>query len=109
MAQNDMHVVMYKILAYVYECMKTGVEPDTGKISSSALCIPDEYWKQIIRELVEHGFLTGTSIIQTTSGVVIGFEKPRVTMDGVEFLMENSMMAKAKQFLVEAKSAIPFI
>ncbi len=24
MAQNDMEVIMYKILKYLYECMKTG-------------------------------------------------------------------------------------
>ena len=109
MAQNDMHVVMYKILSYIYKCMKEGVEPDASKLSSSALSIPEEYWKQIVRELVEHGYLTGVSTTQVTTGLVVDFAKPRVTMDGVEFLMENSMMSKAKQFLIEAKSTIPFI
>ena len=28
MAQNDMEVIMYKILRYLYECMKTGKRPD---------------------------------------------------------------------------------
>lgn len=27
MAQDDMHVVMYKILAYLYSCMKEGMKP----------------------------------------------------------------------------------
>ena len=27
MAQDDMFVVMYKILAYLYSCMKSGEEP----------------------------------------------------------------------------------
>ena len=27
MAQNDMYVVMYKVLAYLYDCMKCDVEP----------------------------------------------------------------------------------
>lgn len=109
MAQNDMHVVMYKILAYVYLCMKEGTEPDGDKISAQRLEIPYEYWKQIIRELVEHGYLIGVSIDKTTCGLSVSMGKPRVTMDGVEFLMENSMMAKAKQFLIDAKSAIPFV
>ena len=28
MASDDMHVVMYKILKYLYECLKKGVEPN---------------------------------------------------------------------------------
>lgn len=27
MAQNDMYVVMYKVLCYLYDCMKRDVEP----------------------------------------------------------------------------------
>ena len=32
-----------------------------------------------------------------------------VTMEGVAFAQENSMMGKAKAFLQDAKAAIPFI
>ena len=31
MAQNDMYVVMYKIIAYLYDCMKKGAEPDISR------------------------------------------------------------------------------
>ncbi len=108
MAQNDMHVVMYKILAYVYLCMKEGQTPDRDEWSSGRLGIPNEYWKQIVRELVEHGYLTGVGIRSSQSTCYLDVGVPRVTMDGVEFLMENSMMAKARQFLIDTKSAIPF-
>lgn len=108
MAQNDMHVVMYKILAYVYSCMKEGQTPDRDEWSSGRLGIPNEYWKQIVRELVEHGYITGVGIRPSQSTCYLDVGVPRVTMDGVEFLMENSMMAKARQFLIDTKSAIPF-
>ena len=109
MAQNDMHVVMYKILAYIYSCMKEGQAPERDEWSSGRLGIPNEYWKQIVRELVEHGYLTGIGIKESQSTCYVSIGNPRVTMDGVEFLMENSMMNKAKQFLIDAKSAIPFV
>lgn len=32
MAKNDMEVIMYKILRYLYECMKTGKTPDLADI-----------------------------------------------------------------------------
>lgn len=31
MAQNDMEVIMYEILKYLYECMKTGKIPDLAE------------------------------------------------------------------------------
>ncbi len=32
MAKNDMEVIMYKSLRYLYECMKTGKMPDLADI-----------------------------------------------------------------------------
>ena len=32
MAKNDMKVIMYKILRYLYECMKTGKTPSLADI-----------------------------------------------------------------------------
>lgn len=31
-AKNDMEVIMYKILRYLYECMKAGKTPDLANI-----------------------------------------------------------------------------
>lgn len=109
MASDDMHVVIYRILAYIYACMKRGDEPDRGEISHEALGIPRGYWSQIMCELYEHGYVSGLTVTKTTSGPSISFSRPRVTLDGVQFLMENSMMAKAVRFLQDTKSSVPFI
>lgn len=109
MAQDDMHVVIYKILAVIYSAMKRGVEPERADYSAAALGIPEEYWKQIVRELVDHGYVTGIDFVQTTTGPAVNLARPRVTLDGVEFLMENGMMRKALKFLQDTKSAVPFI
>lgn len=34
---------------------------------------------------------------------------PYVTLEGVQFMQENSMMAKAQRFLKSSKEALPFI
>ena len=31
MAENDMHVIMYRIMAYLCWCMREGVEPDPAQ------------------------------------------------------------------------------
>lgn len=110
MAQNDMYVVMYKILAYLYDCMKRGIEPEDARWSAQALGIPASYWTSIVEELVGHGFVAGVNVDHFINGeALVTPIGPRVTMEGVAFAQENSMMGKAKASLQDAKAAIPFI
>lgn len=113
MGANDMHVVMYKILAYLYDCMKQGIEPQQSAIAADSQMIgpiPHRYWCSIMRELSERGLVNGISVIATLDGrqeVIVA--NPTVTLEGVEFMQENSMMRKALDFLKEAKSTLPFV
>ena len=110
MASDDMHVVMYKILSYLYKCLKAGENPDLRMISAEALGINGVYHGRIIRELVTRGYVEGYKISSLPNGCTsITPINPVVTMTGVEFLMENSMMRKAYEFLRDAKDAIPFL
>lgn len=110
MAQNDMYVVMYKILAYLYDCMKRGVEPEDARWSAQAMGIPESYWNAIVEELVDHRFVSGVKVTRFLGGeMMVSSVDPRVTMEGVAFAQENSMMGKAKAFLQDAKAAVPFI
>lgn len=114
MAKDDMHVVIFKILAYIYDCMKSGKPVDKSVIECEPLEIPESYWTQIMRELVEHGYVSGITVRSTTAKDVVLLSDPRVTLDGVEFLMENSMMSKAARLVADAgdffsKVVFPFI
>lgn len=111
-SKDDMHVVMYKIMAYLYSCMKSGEipNPDFYRCDGSVLHIPYQYWASIIDQLVDHGYVKGFVVIPMFGGeLVIDEDNPRITMEGVEFLNSNSMMKKALSFLKETKSALPFI
>lgn len=110
MAQNDMHVVVYKILSYLYKCLKSGEKVDMDLISAEMLGINQRYWRVIVGELVERGYVSGYRVTQTPSGITtINPVDPTITMSGVEFLMENSMMRKALDFLRTTKDALPFL
>lgn len=110
MAQNDMYVVMYKIIAYLYDCMKRGVEPVDAKWSHDALGIPESYWTSVVNELVAHRYIVGVEVNSFLSGErMVSSFRPEVTMEGVAFAQENTMMAKAAAFLRDAKAAIPFV
>ncbi len=109
MASDDMHVVMYKILSYLYACMKAGEKPKAAKYSAEALGINKPYWDCIVAELACRGFVAGIKVTRSEIGDSVYLSNPRVTMEGVEFLMENSMMKRAKKFLAEIKEAVPFV
>lgn len=112
MAHDDMHVVMYKILAYLYDCMRRGVEPQASMIAHDGpmLGIPHEYWCCVMRQLESRGLVAGVAVTDMLDGSRrVALPRPEVTLEGVELLQENAMMKKALKFLREAKSALPFI
>ena len=105
MAKDDMEVVIYKILMYLYECMKRDVMPDLKKYGwhSELIDIPQQYWCKIIRVLVEKGLVKGFSVCPTKDGILIETKPPiEITYEGREFLRENSGMKKAKEVCGDA-------
>lgn len=99
-----MRIVMYKILKYMYECLKQGKNVDAEDICNNCemLNISLSYWTQIMKELINHGYITGVyeikSIGNADCGIKVG-TNAKITYDGVQFLEENSGMRKAADFL----------
>lgn len=109
MSKDDMHIVMYKILKYLYECMKVGKDAELKDFCwDSEVCqINKQYWKDIIAELSENGFVKGIKIIPSNTGAKIKLDdKIKVTVAGVEYMQTNSTMQKAKVVVGEAFEAI---
>lgn len=110
MASDDMHVIMYKILSYLYACMKAGERPARERYAwDGALNIPESYWSHIMSELVEHRYISGITIVKVSGAIIARGSEPAITMEGVEFLQQNSMMRRAMEFLKDTKSEVPFI
>lgn len=107
MAHDDMHVIMYKILSYLYECMKRGVDANPSNISFEVLGINQRYWTSVMKELIDRKYVKGYVVSYVDNGVVLTPDNPSVTMAGVEFLMDNSLMSKARDFVLAIKDFIP--
>lgn len=111
MAKDDYYVIAYRILAYLYACLKAGEEADISYISakSDVINISQNYWEYIIRHLYEDGYIEGISLVP-----VVGRENPgikvnrnvMITPKGIDFLQNNSAMSKAKEFLKTLKETI---
>lgn len=112
MARNDYYVIAYLILSYLYECLKNDVKPDTKQISHDAtnISIPYGYWSYIIRHLYQDGYIEGVAVVKTI-GSVDGIKLMTnfmITPKGIEYLNENSSMAKAKDFVMKLSCLAPW-
>ncbi len=109
MAKDDFFVIAYKILAYLYACLKAGEDPDLEEISCSRLKIPEKYWYSIIRMLYREGYIDGVKEIKApgSSETFYSFGCPEITIKGIEYLQDNSMMKKARDALKELKAMVP--
>lgn len=101
MSQSDMFVVMCKIIAYLYDCMRRGEDPSPDGWGPEAMGVCDAYWRRIVSQLVEHGYIGGVNVARTSMGTSIQPFDPFVTVEGVQFARENSTMRAAAKFLVD--------
>lgn len=98
MAKDDMHLIIYKILRYLYDCNKKGKTPLFSElfVVAELTAIPQNYLGQILEELINCGYIDGCSVLVTKGSTLITLtEKARITIKGVEYLSENSRMKKA--------------
>lgn len=105
MAQNEMEVIMYKILSYLYECMKAGKRPRMEDMCCSCQMfrISQEYWNQIMKELIDCGYVKGFMHIPNKDRhSIFMLDNAGITYKGREFLCENGRMQKVGNFLGSA-------
>jgi hypothetical protein len=101
--------IIYLILKYLEEHM--GEENlDMDKISHERLGISFLRWETLLRMMQEEGYIKGLIYEQTMSDssphVVIPI-RPKITIRGLEYLEENSLMKKAANTLKTIKESIP--
>lgn len=108
MAKDDFFVITYRILSYLYACFKAGEKADLEMISPDALHISSGYWINIMECLSEKGYITGIVFPKAIGGLGgAKISNLKITMDGIEFLQENSSIKKAVDFLKTVKEIVP--
>lgn len=108
MAKDDYFVIVYRILTYLYECFKQGESPGISLFGSDALGINNGYWGNIMESLSSEGYIKGIVVLpRMGGGFGIKLLELRITQKGIEFLQENSIMAKARNALKSFKETIP--
>lgn len=103
----DNFKVIYRILRYLEKAMDYD-EADTSFISAGALKISEQRWAAIMEMLVTEGYIAGMAVSRSRDGeVVISESNPRITLRGLEYLSDNSLMQKAAKIAKGIAEAIP--
>ena len=115
MAKDDYHVIVYQILSYLYVCLKKDLSVHEDNLSwqkSKYFDIPESYWKFIITNMVEQNLIKGLTLTKVWGEeypIISDLDKCRITPTGIEYLCDNSLMKKVKQFMKDVKEITPFI
>jgi len=113
MARDDYFIIVYKILIYLYECLKTGQDIDVHSVlTAETYGIEQSYFEYIIAEICKEGYISGVNIIPITGAKRNGVKitsSLEIKPKGIEYLQENSTLAKAKKAIKDIKDIIPRI
>lgn len=97
MTHPNINVALYKFLTYAKECFCKGINPNMD-IVRDALDMDPAYFNNIVRMASDEGLVTGVewSEWQDYKDQVITPSQWAITLKGVEYLENNSLMAKAR-------------
>jgi hypothetical protein len=101
MARDDYHTLVYKVLSYLYECLKAGVEPNLAQ-AANLVQVNERYWASALTMMKGSGYLTGIEVKIYKSDkepTLIPLSTFGITEAGVEYLSTNFLMAKAREYL----------
>lgn len=88
--------ILYRILRAVYDAMEYE-EFDYHTISAETLGISKRKRDALLMMLIDKGYIKGIQATTVLSGdIVFSFSKhPMITLDGLEYMHENSAIQKA--------------
>lgn len=91
----DNFKIIYRILRYLEKAMDYD-EIDLAPISAEVLGLSEPRWIAIMEMMAVEGYIAGLSVQRSLSGTAtISCSSPRITLKGLEYLQENSLMQKA--------------
>lgn len=110
MAQNDFFPIVYRILAALYKNLKEENKNDKGLFDTTLYGCRKTFLNYILKFLIDEKYVDNVSYTYYDNEINFSdLSIMQITPKGIEYLQDNSMMNKAKIFLHDIKSSIPFI
>lgn len=111
MAKDDYDVIVYKILLYLYACMKRTISFDQVVYDATIdkESISPEYLVDIYRLMQDDGLIEGVKYVVAWGGDKIMLSSERdmsITSSGIRYLKDNRTMNKVKDFLLKTAGLV---
>lgn len=101
MARDDYYVVVYRLLKYLYDCLKQGKHITNDKLKELTSNLNYDYWVYILLNMYEEGFISGVKPVETFSGKDVKIIDLQITPKGIDYLQNNSTMHKTFDWIKE--------
>jgi len=91
----DNFKAVYTILSQLEKDMDKP-QPDLDKISPDALCVSENRWCRYIEMMADVGYIKGVCVVQSIAQKDYRYDchEMRITLKGLEYLQENTIMKK---------------
>jgi len=109
MAKDDYFVIVYRLLKYLYDCLKRGKPPSPEVLCADFFSVNEEYWQFILRTLFEDGYVSGLFINSLLGGKphATRLNQMEITPKGILYLDENSIFKRIRGAVKDIAEIIP--
>ena len=100
MAKNDYYVIVYRVLMYLYNCLRQDEVVDMQKLTPEYLHINQRYFEHIFDTLNDEGLILNKAYYEDMLGKHLESDI-MISPKGISFLHENSTIDKVKKSVKE--------
>lgn len=105
----DNFKAVYMILSALEKSMDLP-QANVEMFNAEAIGVSEERWKKYIEMMLDCGYIKGVTAKTYMSGsTVVDCQNIRITLKGLEYLQENSMMQKIYKTMKGIKDVVPAI
>lgn len=111
MSKDGYHVIAYKVLLYLYACLKEKISFDQ-RVYDKAIRkdqIGENYLINVYRMMQEKGLIEGAVFVKAWGNVLILASEEqdlRITVEGIEYLSEHGRMKAVRKYLLESMDMV---
>ena len=103
----DNFKAVYMILSALEKCMDLP-QANIEMFNSEAIGVSDERWNKYIEMMLDCGYIKGVTAKTYINGrTVVDCSNIQITLKGLEYLQENSMMQKMYKAMKGIKDIVP--
>lgn len=102
----DNFKIIYRILKRLEGLMDVD-EPDFSCLDAEHLGISPARWRALMTMLIDEGYISGVRIVRTKTMDEVLLLHPQITLAGLTYLEENSLMQKAYRLAKGIKDVTP--